>query len=81
MPIWLVTQHKIMTLLAKFKNTLCYLPIKRHSSFIYRKAWTHESESVKIYFDAAENMGNSIEITVSNGKNVAQATKSCEPSV
>ena len=52
MPTWLGTQHKIMFLLAIFKKThfRIAIPIKGCSSFsfIYNRAWRHESESVKI---------------------------------
>ena len=52
MPTWLCTQHKIMFLLAIFKKThfRIAIPIKGCSSFsfIYNRAWRHESESVKI---------------------------------
>ena len=105
-PTWLGTQQKVMSLLAKLKNThfRITIPIKGCPSFIYCKAWRHESESVKIiYVDATESLicsralmiaqtsavkmhaesGNPIEITVSDGKTVAQATEcpSREPSV
>ena len=43
MPIWLGTQQKIMSLLAKFKKS--HFRIKGCSSFIYCKAWRDESES------------------------------------
>ena len=41
---------KIMSLLPIFKNShfRIIIPIKGCSSFIYNKAWRHESESVKI---------------------------------
>ena len=50
MPTWLGIQHKIMFFLAIFKKTQfrITIPIKVCSSFIYNKAWRHESESVKI---------------------------------
>ena len=50
MPTWLGTQHKIMSLLAIFKKThiRITIPIKGCSSFVYNKAWRHESESEKI---------------------------------
>ena len=49
------TQQKIMSLLAIFKKThfRITIPIKGCFSFIYSKAWRHESESVKnMNFDA-----------------------------
>ena len=47
---WLGTEQKIMSLLAVFKKThfRIVIPIKGCSSFIYIRAWRHESESVKI---------------------------------
>ena len=50
MPTWLGTQQKRMSLLAIFKKThFCIaIPIKGCSSFIYNRAWRHESEYVKI---------------------------------
>ena len=48
-----------MPLLATFKRTLfrITIPIKGCSSFIYCKAWRHESEPVKIiYLDATESL-------------------------
>ena len=103
MPIWLGTQQKIISFLAKFKNAHFRntIPIKGCSSFIDCKAWRHESESVKtMYLDATEyfipsralmisavkmdaESDNLMEITVFDGKTVAQATEfpSREPSV
>ena len=51
MPTWLGTKHKIMSLLAIFKNTHFHItiPIKGFSSFIYNKAWRHKRESVYKY--------------------------------
>ena len=67
MPIWLGTQHKIMSLLAIFKKThFCItIPINGYSSYINCKAWRHESESVKtMYLDATEYFISSRALTI-----------------
>ena len=57
---WLGTQHKVMSILATFKKTdslRITIPIKGCSSFMDCKAWSHESESVKIiHLDATESL-------------------------
>ena len=57
MPVWLGTQQKTMSFLAIFKKThfRITIPISACSSFMWCKAWRHESESVKtMYLDAVE---------------------------
>ena len=57
MPVWLGTQQKTMSFLAIFKKThfRITIPIRGCSSFMWCKAWRHESEYVKtMYLDAVE---------------------------
>ena len=57
MPIWLGSQQKILSFLAKFKkrDLRITIPIKGCSSFVDYKARRHESESVKtMHWDATE---------------------------
>ena len=59
MPVWLGTQPKTMYFWAIFKKTHFRITISMRgcSSFIWCKAWRHESESVKaMYLDAIESL-------------------------
>ena len=58
-----------MPLLTKFKKTHFHItiPIKGYSSFIYCKAWIHESDSVKIiYLDGTESLICSRALMIAN---------------